>query len=78
MARFVYTKDSGDVSDRDAIPIGFIFDDRDKVMCIDMAEVSDKERRVLEDIRREFLNTLYQNGFKIKTFFLDGITNVRE
>ena len=78
MTHFIYKKDSGELSEREVIPIGFDFGDRDKVLCIQVSE--DTDEKVLEDIRNRYLKDLYDHGFarNIRSFFLDGIEELIE
>lgn len=75
MTKLVYTKDSGEVSTRDVEPIGFTFDDRDKVLCIDFNGLEAEDREILQGIKRNYLETLYKAGFakNIRSFFLENI-----
>ena len=77
MTHFVYEKDNGEKSERDVIPIGFKFGDRDTVLCIDLTNSESKEsdKTLLEEIRTKFINELYDSGFAsdIRSFHLDGI-----
>lgn len=75
MTKLVYTKDSGEQSTRSVEPIGFTFDDRNKVLCIDFKDLEVEDRKKLQSIKRKYLNALYDAGYgnSIRTFFLDNI-----
>lgn len=79
MTKLVYTKDNNDVSTRDVEPIGFTFDERDKVLCIDFNGLETEDKEILQDIRRNYLDTLYKAGFakNIRSFFLDSIEVIK-
>jgi hypothetical protein len=78
MPQFVYRKDNGEVSDRIAIPVGFIFDSRDKVLCLDVTDASLDEIRQIDELHREYLNKLNEAGFahRFRSFFYDNIEQV--
>ena len=80
MPHFTYTKDNGEVSKRNVIPIGFNFGDRDKVLCIDITDATPSEIKELEDWRAAFIDNLKEFGFgnRFRQFFLDGINEVSE
>jgi hypothetical protein len=77
MTHFVYKKDNGETSERDVVPIGFKFGDRDTVLCIDLtnSENKDSDMTLLEEMRTKFINELYEAGFSrdIRSFHIDGI-----
>ena len=72
---FVYRKDNGEESNRIAIPVGFIFDARNKVVCLDVTDASIDDIRQIEVLHREYLDALAEAGFshRFRTFFLDNI-----
>lgn len=82
MTRLTYTKDDGSVSERTVIPIGFIFDDRDKVLCLDLSAYEGQELReklaVAKELHRHFLNSVRDSELAgcYRTFFLDNISEV--
>lgn len=78
MTKLTYTKDDGDKSTRDVEAIGFNFGERNKVLCIDYKGLTQADRDILEDVRRNYLDDLYHMGFgkNIRAFFLDNISEV--
>ena len=81
MPKIIYRKDSGDVSNRDIVPIGFNFGDRDTVLCIDLSKSKAKEadKALLSEIRDDFIDSLYEAGFQsdIRSFILENIEDVK-
>ena len=80
MIKFNYKKDNGDTSERDVIPIGFNFGDRDTVLCIDLSQSDNPalDEKTLEQIRQHFLDELYDLGYgsSIRSFHADSISGV--
>ena len=77
LKHFNYTKESGDVSTRAVYPLRLV---DDKVLAIDMSDMSDSEReesiRILDKIHRTYLDEIYNAGFKgkFRSFFLDRMS----
>lgn len=73
---FIYTKKSGDRSNRVVYPLHMV---EDKVLAIDLSEFNDEQRieaeRILDKIHRDYLDEIYAAGFadNFRSFFLDGI-----
>ena len=80
MTSIVYCKDNGDRSTRGVIPIGFIFGERDKVLCVQTDGMDEEELNELKTVKEEYLKELYELGFgaDIRSFFVDGIEEVLE
>lgn len=82
MAHFIYKKDDGSVSEREVIAVGFNFDDRHKVLCIDLSQYQGEEltekRAVVEKIRRDFINAIKEAGLdkNYRQFFIENIMEV--
>ena len=82
MAHFRYTKDSGAVSDREVVPVGFDFGERDKVLCIDLSDYKGQEleerKRIVEQLRKDYIESIYASDLRgnFRTFFLDGIEEI--
>jgi len=74
-----YIKDNGEVSVRNVEPIGFIFDDKNKIMCLDLTKFEGDEllrmQKLAKQLHRDFLTKLYDSELSgsIRTFFLDNI-----
>ena len=79
MAHLRYTKDDNSVSDREVVPVGFDFGDRNKVLCIDLSDYRgqelEKRKRIVEELRKEYIKSIYASDLRgnFRTFFLDGI-----
>lgn len=78
MNKITYIKDNKDVSTREVEPIGFTFQKRDLVLCIDVSNLDEEQKAILQSIRDDYIDTLYDFGFgtNMRSFHLDGIEEV--
>ena len=79
MTHLRYTKDNKSTSNREVVPVGFDFGDRDKVLCIDLSDYKGQEleqrKRIVEQLRKDYIESIYASDLRgnFRTFFLDGI-----
>ena len=82
MTHLRYTKDSGDISDREVVPVGFDFGDRNKVLCIDLSDYNgqelEKRKLIVEQLRKDYIKSIYASDLRgnFRSFFLDGIEEI--
>ena len=77
LKQFKYTKVNGDVSYRTVYPLRVV---EDKLLSIDMSEMSDEERTkaiaVLDEIHKAYVKAISDAGFSdnYRYFFLDKMS----
>ena len=82
MTHLVYRKDNGEESEREVVPVGFDFGDRDRVLCIDLSEFKGDElaerKKLVEELRREYIKSIYASDLRgnFRSFFLDNIEEI--
>lgn len=84
MTHLIYRKDNGDESEREVLPVGFDFGDRDTILCIDLSRYSGyelaKRKELMESLRSEYIRAIKDSGLgnDFRSFFLDNITELTD
>lgn len=81
MNKIEYRKDGApETQVREVEAIGYRFGERDLVVCIDVADLTDEDKEILQTLREEYIESLYEAGFSssFRSFHADSIEGVIE